>query len=393
MIRNLLIIVSAIFLTSCTATSKKEKERIYTIDSPSIITDKIKSIPVHVDGDNNFNHLEEYLTATSYVKLAPEPILANIKGIRIHNNRIYVWDRTNQLVCYNMQGNVKYRINAIGNGPGEYSEIHNFVINPDKAELVIYDNLRISLLYYSIMDGRYLRTESFSKPNPSEIAFFDHAFFYNNSDHRNYPNDSFLHHSLLVSADGLKMDKNYFPHNEAVEKYIFRPSKQTFYENETALYYCRNFDNVVYQLGKDSLIARYQIELPNPLPFSKVEERADEMELIKSGYAFGISNVYECDSLLYFRFIKDGYIMAAFYDLAKEKQVCCTKQMQDIPKPTLPLFDIINGVYKGKFFGTLPPEFIDYHVSKHPKKYPDLFRQYDAQSDNPIIAFYEVVKR
>lgn len=389
--KSLLIIISAILMTSCTGTSQKEET--HNINSPCI-ADKSRSIPIYVNGEDTFKKLDEYLIATSYIKLAPEPLLANIKGIRIYNERIYVWDRSNQLVCYDMQGKMIYRINSIGNGPGEYSEINAFTINPDKAEFVIYDNSRISLLYYSLIDGKYLRTEPFSKPNPSEIAYFDHVFFYNNRNHWSYPDDSLLHYSLLVSPDGLKMNQHYFPHNEAEEKYIFSPSMQTFYDNEKSLYYCRNFDNIVYQLGKDSLIARYRIDLPNPLPFSKIEERANEQELIKSGYAFGISNVYECDSLLYFRFLKDGYFMAALYDLAKDKQICCVKTMQeeDNIKPTLPIFDIINGVYKGKFFGVLSPGYIDYSVSKHPEKFPELFQQYDAQSDNPVIGFYEVAK-
>ncbi len=392
MIKKLSVILSIIFFCSCSTTNKREDT--YNVKSPFIITDQVQSIPVHVDGNDYFNHVEDYLRTTSYVKLAPEPLLTNINDIHIVNDRIFVWDQADQIVCYDMQGNVIYRIHGVGNGPGEYSAIHAFAVNPDKGELIIYDNLRISLLYYSMLNGSYLRTESFPKPNPSEMAFFDGVYFYNNRDHRNYPsdNDSLLHYSLLVSADGLKMDKNYFPHNDAEEKYIFSPSMQTFYDNDTALYYCKNFDKTVYQLSKDSLIARYCIDLPNPLPFSKIEERANEWKLMKSDYAFGIFSVYECGNLLYFRFFKSGYIMAVLYDLAQNKQICCVKAMQDSPAPTVPLISTIDGVYKGQFFGILSPVFIDYCLTNRPGEYPALFQQYDAESENPVIAFYEVIK-
>lgn len=356
-----------------------------------MITDKVRPISVSITGDY-FNHAEDYLRTVSYVKLASEPLLTQINDIHIVNDRIYVWDSADQIVCYDMEGKVVFRIHGIGNGPGEYSSIHAFALNPDRAEVVIYDNMQISLHYYSMLDGNYLKTESFSKPNPSEIAFFDHVYFYNNRDHWNYPNDSLLHHSLLVSTDGLKMDKRYFPHNEAEEKYIFSPSRQTFYDNGDALYYCRNFDTTIYQLGKDSIEARYCISLPNSLPFSKIESRANEWELVKSDYAFGISNVYECDSLLYFRFLKGGYVLNTLYDLAEDKQVCCVKAMQEGPQPTIPLIDTIDGIYNGRFFSVLSPDFIDYNLNHCPGSYPDLFYQYDAQSENPIIAFYEVVK-
>lgn len=387
MTKFLYIIASVILFAACHTTSKKERLCDAT---PLIITDNVQTIPVSIDRSNCFDHIEKFLKTTSYVKLAPIPLLAQIKDIHIANEKIYVWDQTHQIICYDMQGNVVFRICNIGNGPGEYTEIHAFAIDSDKAELVIYDNLRISLHYYSSLNGRYIRTEKFSKPNPSEIAFFDHVFFYNSRHHRNFPDDKALHYSLLASANGLHMDKMYFPHNEAEEKYIFNPSAQTFYDNDTLLYYCKNFDNTVYQLGKDSIVARYHIDLPNPLPFSKIEERTNEWELIRSDYSFGISNVYECDSLLYFRFHNSGYVMATLYNLAKEEQICCVKALQERPASSIPLIDVINGVYKGQFYGILYPEFIDYCVSKQPESYPDIFQQYDAQSDNPIIAFYEV---
>ena len=303
MLKYLFLIVGMTLLASCNRPAANKKESIYHTSIPQVITDQVQCIPVHTDGDY-FNHVEDYLRTVSYVKLASEPLLTRINDIHIVNEKIYVWDQADQIVCYDMQGNMIFRIHGVGNGPGEYSGIHAFALNPDQAEVVIYDNMRISLHYYSMLNGKYLRTESFPKPNPSEMAFFDGVYFYNNRDHRNYPNDNSLHYSLLVSADGLKMDKNYFPHNDAEEKYIFSPSLQTFYDNDTTLYYCKNFDNTVYQLGKDSIKARYRIDLPNPLPFSKIEERANEWKLIKSDYAFGISNVYECESLLYFRFFK-----------------------------------------------------------------------------------------
>lgn len=396
MIKHLFTLsLCALFFASCASSGKKEAEKKehagYAVESPLIVTDSMRTIPVRVEGDY-FNHLEEYMQAVSYVKLAPEPMLAGIRDVHIRNERIYVLDQTSRLVCYDMQGNVVYQIYAIGNGPGEYAEINSFTVDTYKEEIVVYDNQQTSLLYYSVQNGKYLRSEKFVKPNPSEIAFFDHVFFYNNRDHRNYPDDSSLHYSLLVSADGLTMDKRYFPHDKAEEKYIFSPSSQTFNDNETALFYCRNFDNTVYRVGKDSIEALYSIDLPNPLPHAKIEDRADEMGLIRSGYAFGITHVYECGGLLYFRFTKDGYIMAALYDLAADRQVCCVKAMQDGPRPAIPLFNIVNGVYGGRFFGVLTPDFIDYKVSKRPGEYPLLFQQYDAHSDNPVIAFYEVIK-
>lgn len=62
----------------------------------------------------------------------------------------------------------------------------------------------------------------------------------------NYPNDSTLHYSLLVSKDEVDIVQHYFAHNQAEADYHFNVTPQPFSYNDSALYYCRNFDNIVY---------------------------------------------------------------------------------------------------------------------------------------------------
>lgn len=388
MFKALTIVVCCLFLLACSNKGNRPLE----LQSEKIVIRDLCTIPVQIENDS-YDHLEDILHTVSYVQLAPEPLLSGIKDIHIYNEKIYIWDATSRLFCYDMQGNVIYQIDAQGGGPGEYIGLNAFAINTDKKELVIYDNLKLSLLYYSLDNGEYLRTEKLNKPNPTEMVYADGTYFYNNRNHRNYPNDSILHHSLLASTNGLDIEQYYFHHDDDEEQYVFSPSSQTFYDNSSHYYYCRNFDNIVYQLGKDSLKACYKIELPNPLPLSEIKSRRNEMELIKSGYSFGITSVYECDSILYFRFIKDRYIMATLYDLAKNKQICCAKSIGDMPTSQTPIFDVINGVYKGCFYSVLTPDFIDYTITEKPGKYPEVFHEYDAQLGNPVIAFYQVNRK
>ena len=66
--------------------------------------------------------------------------------------------------------------------------------------------------------------------------------------------------------------------------------------------------------------------------------------------------------------------------------------MTDKVGKSVPIFQLIDGVYKGLFWGVFTPETIGYALSKEPKDYPDIFRKYDPDTDNPIIAFYKVVQ-
>lgn len=382
---QIILLVSLLFSVAC---SYHPKHTDFSIQTSSFqIYNQAIPITVSLDNDEYFNQLGHYLKLTSYVKLAAEPLLATLQQIQIEDDRIYVVDRLNRMVCYDMIGKVIFQIHEIGNGPGEYNEINSFTINSDRNELVIYDNIRSSLLYYSADNGKFLKSEKLEKPNPSEMAFFDGRYFYNNRDHKNYPNDSLYHYSLLSSKDGHNIEQTCFPHNDDEEAYRFSPSLQTFYRNDNKLYYCKNFDHIVYRLNRDSVISCYNIALPNPLPTREIEKQADEYSLLNSDYSFGISNVFESDHLLYFRFFNKRFIHNVLYDLRTNEQICCVKSLQEKPNPKVPLLDIINGVYKNQFFGILSPDFIQYWKEKYPSDLPDIFRDYDASSDNPVIVF------
>lgn len=153
-----------------------------------------------------FDELGTVVRTVSYIQLASEPLLSNIKEIRIDNERIYIHDATSRIICYDMQGKVIYKIDAKGAGPGEYVGINAFVINNQTKELIIYDNLKLSLLHYGLTNGKYIKSETLRKPTPTALSCIDGIYFYDNRFHNNYPNDTTLHYSLLLSRDGVNVE-------------------------------------------------------------------------------------------------------------------------------------------------------------------------------------------
>lgn len=372
--------------------SCQSKSRMETHDQGEHInTEHLQPIAVHID-NANFEQLGDYLKTTSYIQLAAEPLLASIREVQIKNERIYVHDQLARIICYDMQGNVTYKLDAKGGGPNEYTDINAFLVNEQTQELIIFDNRKQALLHYNANNGAYLKTSKLGKPDPTAIASLNGHYYYDNSFHNNYPTDSAFHYSLLTSSDGIHMKQRYFPHHEVTSSYFFRTTRQPFSYNDTLLYYCKNFDNTVYELTPTGLQALYQIELPNLLPLSKIAEKPDEWELIKSDYATGLECIYQCKHLLYFQFSKNGFLHVALYDTSQRQQIYCGKRLSDKVGQSVPIFRLINGVYKGTFWGIITPETIDYALSKEPKDYPEIFRKYNPEVDNPIIAFYEVVE-
>lgn len=382
------IIILLLFFYSCQSKSKKE----YGLSQiENIATENLQAITVEVE-DFDFEKLGNFLETTSYIQLAAEPLLTSIQEVQIKNEKIYVHDRLSRIICYDMQGNVIYKIDAKGAGPGEYTNVNAFVVNEQNRELVIFDNFRQSLLYYNANNGAYIKMQKLGKLDPTAMASLRGVYYYDNRYHNNYANDTTLYYSLLISKDGTRMGQRYFPHNEAESSYHFTPG-QPFSYNDSVLYYCKAFDSVVYELSPEGLEALYEIELPNPLPFSKIEDKADEWNLMKSEYSIGLEKICRCNDLLYFQFSKDGFLQLGLYDLAQKKQIYCGKRLTDKAGKSVPVFRLIDGVYKGKFWGIITPEAVDYALSEEPNKnYPDIFRNYNPDTDNPIIAFYKVIK-
>ena len=382
------IIILLLFFYSCQSKSKKE----YGLSQiENIATENLQAITVEVE-DFDFEKLGNFLETTSYIQLAAEPLLTSIQEVQIKNEKIYVHDRLSRIICYDMQGNVIYIIDAKGAGPGEYTNVNAFVVNEQNRELVIFDNFRQSLLYYDADNGAYIKMQKLGKLDPTAMASLRGVYYYDNRYHNNYANDTTLYYSLLISKDGTRMVQRYFPHNEAESSYHFTPG-QPFSYNDSVLYYCKAFDSVVYELSPEGLEALYEIELPNPLPFSKIEDKADEWSLMKSEYSIGLEKICRCNDLLYFQFSKDGFLQLGLYDLAQKKQIYCGKRLTDKAGKSVPVFRLIDGVYKGKFWGIITPETVDYALSEEPNKdYPDIIRNYNPDTDNPIIAFYNVAK-
>lgn len=382
------IIILLLFFYSCQSKSKKE----YGLSQiENIATENLQAITVEVE-DFDFEKLGNFLETTSYIQLAAEPLLTSIQEVQIKNEKIYVHDRLSRIICYDMQGNVIYKIDAKGAGPGEYTNVNAFVVNEQNRELVIFDNFRQSLLYYNANNGAYIKMQKLGKLDPTAMASLRGVYYYDNRYHNNYANDTTLYYSLLISKDGTRMGQRYFPHNEAESSYHFTPG-QPFSYNDSVLYYCKAFDSVVYELSPEGLEALYEIELPNPLPFSKIEDKADEWNLMKSEYSIGLEKICRCNDLLYFQFSKDGFLQLGLYDLVQKKQIYCGKRLTDKVGKSVPVFRLIDGVYKGKFWGIITPETVDYALSEEPNKdYPDIIRNYNPDTDNPIIAFYNVAK-
>lgn len=381
--RNLLyFILMAVCVSAC------QGGKGYVPNLPdNVSTVSMRTIDVEIT-NSVYDHLDEWLEADRYVRLPTEPLIAEIRDIHVEDDKIFVHDKMHRLLCYDMDGEFLWKIDALGPGPGEYAGISHFAVNPDEKEVLLYDNLGQKLLYYGMRNGKFIRAERLAKPNPTDMAYKDGTYFYDNRYHGNYPDEEDFHYSLLTSHDGIHIVQRFFEHAEK-ETAINLTTPKKFYYSDSLLLYCRDFDNKVFQIGKDGIKARYQFNLPDPLPNAYMESGELAAESLEEEYSSWLCNIYECGRLLYFCYSYGDAFMVSLYDLREDELIYSGRRMEGQTDSRLPLYLQINGVYDGQFFGVLTPEFIDW-VGVKGKHYPDCLKGFKPEDDNPVIVFYRI---
>ena len=165
--RNLLY---SILIAICVSACQGGKGYVPNLPD-NVSTVSMRTIDVEIT-NSVYDHLDEWLEADRYVRLPAEPLIAEIRDIHVEDDKIFVHDKMHRLLCYDMDGEFLWKIDALGPGPGEYAGISHFAVNPDEKEVLLYDNLGQKLLYYGMRNGKFIRAERLAKPNPTEAIRF-----------------------------------------------------------------------------------------------------------------------------------------------------------------------------------------------------------------------------
>ncbi|HRW28094.1 MAG TPA: 6-bladed beta-propeller, partial [Bacteroidales bacterium] len=94
--------------------------------------------------------------------------IEQISRVIPHNNRYYILDRKQSAVLiFDSNGNFEKKIRRVGVGPGEYSLLYDFNINPFTNELELL-NPRGELLSYTL-DGEFISSLNIPMRNASKF--------------------------------------------------------------------------------------------------------------------------------------------------------------------------------------------------------------------------------
>ena len=112
----------------------------------------------------------------SEVKVVPletntESLITSISKVQYYQSQYYILDdRSQQIFCFNDEGDFVFKIAAQGKGPGEYNYITNFSIDEKKNKLIVPDPV-VQRVHFYDLQGKHLETRTIDIPNILTKAF------------------------------------------------------------------------------------------------------------------------------------------------------------------------------------------------------------------------------
>lgn len=144
--RYISIIIACVVLTNC-ADNTDHTESIKTIDAENSITSEIR--------------LSDIVDTIEYIKLETNEscLIGSITKIVPFGDSLLICDRFTGRSAYifGRDGRFINKIGARGNGPGEYTELHDVAIDRHGKRIFILDTAGYNLLIYST-DGNFIKS-------------------------------------------------------------------------------------------------------------------------------------------------------------------------------------------------------------------------------------------
>ncbi len=338
-------------------------------------------------------YLSQFLLHSEYISLETSPscLIGSIHKMEIYKDRIFILDpyTAKKLLVFDKAGKFLYQISERGNGPGEYWDIFDFVIQDNKIYVL---NNRTSVIEYTI-DGTFIRT--YSLP-----LWADRMLTINNKNWGlliNADKSNGYDSSFYITTLDFDKEKGYL--KSKFEDFPIEPLKQVSSLYDTS-YFFLPLGNNIYCANKTGVIEKYVLQYPDNCIVSDSELKSYTKLPIRNRVEKILDNSISLSSIIF----TDKLKMIKYYQQRKPYLCFLSSEKEYI---SIPEEEIINDIDSVPFL----PVF---YSSMDANKIVSSFQRYeliDAMNSNkkinaglkkilsvsegnsnPVIAIYSTVK-
>ncbi|MEA4918849.1 6-bladed beta-propeller [Proteiniphilum sp.] len=357
-------------------------------------------------------NLSELFSDISYIPLetTDHSLIGEISDILKYKGRFYILDKdiSRSVFCFNESGKFLFKINRVGEGPGEYKSLGGFTVDTDNEQLLLHDTSRKQVLHFSL-DGEYIESHrvEFEARRISYIPGGYFAFYCDYITNRDLFNEG-RYPNLIITDRDFKTYSTDLYFSENANGSAIPTAIQCFSRHDAvALSLIESLNDTIFHISKEGATPYLYINFKN-------NQRTEEMEILMNTpepdldinaivdfvRENGICDIFyfaESANKVFFAYSKYPSTHYVLYDKV-------SKELKDISYNRGGQFPITNDIDGGDdlpmpmmgdgdlFYGTVPPDMLiqkkeEIALGNTPKKQYllDLINQI-SEDDNPIIA-------
>jgi hypothetical protein len=332
---------------------------------------KMKSLNqniILVNPDNAKENLlaSELFENLKYIPLESkeESLFGEISQLIIYKDRFYILDEnhTQAVYCFDSQGRFIYKIKRSGSGPGEYKNLINIGIDPEKEELFLHCAKKRQILVFDL-EGNYKTTHN--------LGFVASKFICTGGS---------ISALYLEFVENQKFEgKDYYPNLIFVENETFKVTKQGLsFKKDQANTSARsmllsnfsiagnnkislttNYCDTIYHLEKDRLTIGYYFDFgekkKGPEFYKLLENNQTQNQQIKD-YLNGndvcnIQHFIETENQIFFVYQNKANYHFAFFNKKSKDLMDAGKDVEYLSKNgTILINDLDGGLFPLPYF-------------------------------------------
>ncbi|XOV92110.1 MAG: 6-bladed beta-propeller [Bacteroidota bacterium] len=287
----------------------------------------------------------------TYLPLGSDSInlIGSVNRLIFRNDKIYVLDQSGskKFFCFDKQGNVQFVGGNVGDGPGEYAHLEDFLVTND--EIIVNDNGSQSWLYYDV-NGEFqseknvgLWIEEFIPFGENEILIYTPSDYIKNEAHANLPPNI-----LKVVDSDFVVKAGFLPYLEVIDDAAV-PGVLGYFDNRYS--FSRSVLGEIYSLDPDyQFKKRYQIDFgPYNWPFDaetiqKDQSKTEEV-FLKGGVMTLTHRLLENEQFFTFQSYKLDAAKEGSYE-EEDKWWCIYDKSKDV---CYAFHEVINDIDGGSF--------------------------------------------
>ncbi|MFC7526946.1 6-bladed beta-propeller [Parapedobacter sp. GCM10030251] len=174
-----------------------------------------------------------------------QSLLADIDKVIFHRNRFYVHDKKfASLKVFGEDGKYIRSIGNIGRGPGEFTTLMDFILDPQEDKLLLLSNNEKAVIEYDL-EGKYLQTRRTNVFASSFAKIGDSYYYFINQN----DNDVSGLNNLIVMDENSRVLDRQFPFSKAFD--VMLPSHCFLLENASGALFHPTLSDTVFQLTAD----------------------------------------------------------------------------------------------------------------------------------------------